>query len=401
MTVPLPADRGPVYFCYANPAGFSGQKAATELVMKGLARRAWVCRRLPQPVLDRSGRGWRGGAQYLLGVFSAWIRALRLLVAGRGWLCVNLGQTRAAFLRDAVPLLLGRAGLGRARIIISLHGSPFMRWAEGSFEARVFRFLLGQAGTVTVLGEQQRARLLALGIPESRAVVVTNSCELDPATAETVAAKHSPPADSPGPVRCLYLSSLIDTKGFPEYLEALQRLSGAAGPRIEAVLCGRLVAGESSGRFADLAAAERWIEAQMAETNRSARVRVRWIKGAVGAEKAALFREAELFVLPTRYSVEAQPLVLLEAMAAGCAIITTRTGEIPTILEDRSAFFLATASTDDLASALQTLAADAPARARLARAAHARFAAHYQLDRHLGAWEALLNPSPRPGKGAP
>src|SRR5581483_4579384 len=164
MTAPLPASRGPVYFCYANPAGFSGQKAATELVMQGLARRAWVCRRLPQPVLDRGG-GWNGGVKYLLYVSISWIRSLRLLVAGRGRLCVNLGQTRAAFLRDAVPLLLGRAGLGRARIIISLHGSPFMRWAEGSLETRLFRFLLGQAGTVTVLGERQQARLIALGLP--------------------------------------------------------------------------------------------------------------------------------------------------------------------------------------------------------------------------------------------
>jgi glycosyltransferase involved in cell wall biosynthesis len=393
--------RDPIYFCYANPAGFSGQKAAIELVIKGLSERAWVCRRLPQPVLDRSDGRPFARVQYLFGVIGAWIHAWRLLVARGGWLCVGLGQTRAAFLRDAVPLLVGRVGLGRAHLIITLNGSLFMHWADGSLEARAFRFLLKNAGTVTVVGEQQRARLIALGIPQTRVAIVVNSCELELAPDEAVAAKHPPAADPVRAVRCLYLSSLIDTKGFPEYLEALHRLSALAGPPVEAVLCGRLVASEFSSRFHDAASAEAWIETRIVEINRRERVRVRWVKGAAGADKAALFREAELFVLPTRYAVEAQPLVLLEAMASGCAIITTRVGEIPTILDDHSAMFLPTASTDALTTALQTLVADAPARARLAHAAHARFRECYQVERHLDQWETLLGqvlPEDREGR---
>jgi glycosyltransferase involved in cell wall biosynthesis len=384
--------RGPIYFCYADPAGFSGQKAAIELVIKGLTQRGWDSRRLPQPVLDRSGGRPFACVQYLFGVIGAWIRALRLLGARGSWLCVGLGQTRAAFLRDGVPLLLGRAGLGRARVVITLNGSLFVHWADRSLDARAFRFLLKNAGTVTVVGEQQRARLIALGLPQNRVVIVVNSCDLEPAPAEAVAAKHPPVAEPAQAVRCLYLSSLIDTKGFPEYLEALRRLSALAGPPVEGVLCGRLVDSEFSSRFHDTAVAEAWINDQIMEINRSERVRARWVKGAVGVEKAALFREAELFVLPTRYAVEAQPLVLLEAMASGCAIITTRAGEIPTILDDRSAMFLPTVSTDALATALQTLVADAAARARLAQAAHARFIERYQIGRHLDQWEMLLTP---------
>jgi glycosyltransferase involved in cell wall biosynthesis len=384
--------RGPIYFCYADPPGFSGQKAATELVIKGLAKRGWACHRLPQPVLDRSSGGWFAPVYYLLGVLKSWIRAIRLLGARGGWLCVNLGQTRAAFLRDAIPLLLGRAGLGRAGVIVSLHGSLFMQWADGSWDARVFRSLLNRAGTITVLGEKQRARLLALGIPETRVLVVVNSCDLEPALAEAVRTKHPPATDPNRPVQCLFLSALYDTKGYPEYLAALHRLSALAGPPIEAVLCGRLAVSEFSSRFHDIPTAEAWIDQQIANINHGARVRVRWVKGAVGADKAALFRTAELFVLPTRYAVEAQPLVLLEAMASGCAIITTRAGEIPTILDDRCAMFLPAASTEALATGLQALVADAAARARLALAAHARFVERYRIERHLDQWETLLTP---------
>jgi hypothetical protein len=233
--------------------------------------------------------------------------------------------------------------------------------------------------------------LLTLGLSGERVAIIVNSCDLELASAEAVRAKHPLAADPHRPVRCLHLGSLIDTKGFPEYLEALHKLCALAGPPVEAVLCGRLAASEFSDRFQDLSTADEWIEQQITEINRHARVRVRWVKGAVGADKAGLFREAELFVLPTRYAVEAQPLVLLEAMASGCAIITTRAGEIPTILDDHCAIFLPAVSADDLATALQALVADAAAKARLARAAHTRFVDHYQLDRHLDAWENLLN----------
>lgn len=384
--------RGSIHFCFADPVGFSGQKAAAELVLNGLARRGWRCRRLPQPVFERGG-GPVAALRYLWRVSTAWVRASQLLVARGGWLWVGLGQTRTAFLRDAVPLFLGRLGLGRSRVIVSLNGSVFMQWADDSLDAKMFRFLLGQAGRITVVGEKQRERLLGLGLPDDRVKVVVNSCELESASAASVAAKHAVRADEKSPVRCLHLSSLIDTKGFPEFLEALLQLSIYPGPRVEAVLCGRLVASEFSNRFRNDAAAEAWIEKQMAEINRTSRISVRWIKGAAGAEKAALFREADVFVLPTRYAVEAQPLVLLEAMASGCAIVTTRAGEIPTILDKTCAVFLNTTETAALTSLLQRLISDPAARGTLGRAAHARFVERYQPERHLDLWETLLDPS--------
>lgn len=382
--------RRPIYFCFADPAGFSGQKAAAELVLHGLTQRGWACRKLPQPVLDRDSGSRAAPYRYFLNVLGSWLRAMRLLGARGAWLWLGLGQTRVAFLRDAIPLILGRLGLGRSRLIISLNGSVFMLWEPDSIDARLFRLLLSQAGLVTVVGERQQARLIELGVPRERVRVVVNTCVLDPALPSAVVAKHPVAGDVNRVVRCLHLSSLIDTKGFPEYLEALRRISVSSGPRIEAVLCGRLVGSEFSERFRDAAAAEKWIEEQIGEINRSPGVRVQWIKGAAGADKATLFREAEIFVLPTRYAVEAQPLVLLEAMAAGCAIVTTRAGEIPTILDHETAVFLETTGCEAIVDELQKLAADAGARSRLARAAHARFVVRYRLERHLDTWERLL-----------
>ena len=96
-------------------------------------------------------------------------------------------------------------------------------------------------------------------------------------------------------------------------------------------------------------------------------------------------------MLPTRYAVEAQPLVLLEAMASGCAIVTTTVGEIPTILDEECAAFLRAGAASELGSVLAQLVSEPAKVRRLARAAHQRYVERYQLSQHLDGWENRLS----------
>lgn len=383
------ASKPRIYFSYLDPKGFSGQRTATELVIKGLERRHWPCFRLPQPALDRDCRAKGAKIIYLTGVLMAWMRGIRLLFAHGGWFCSNLPQTRIGMIREAVNLLFARVGIGRRRIVISLHGSLFMHWPARSLEARLFKWLLTQVGTITVLGEKQRERLLQMGVAPEQVHVVVNSCELAPLDSESLKNKVSA-GDSPV-VHLLYLSSLIDTKGYPEFLEALRDLGHSEGTRIEAILCGRLLEAEQNARFSSAVVAEAWIEQILTEINRSKRVSVRWVRGAIGEEKRRLFHEAEIFVLPTRYAVEAQPLVLLEAMASGCAIVSTQVGEIPTILDKSSACLLEDPSVAELVRVLGELTNSPKERERIALHAHQRFVDRYQIEQHINAWEKILD----------
>jgi glycosyltransferase involved in cell wall biosynthesis len=376
-----------VHFCFANPVVFSGQKAATILVYEGLSERGWDCHLLPQPVLARDvPSAPKRLASYWFQLVRSWLNAFRLLWSPRSILHVSLGQTVASFVRDGVPFVF--ALLRRHRIYIALNGGLFMRWAEGSFEARVFSLICRRATGVIVLGNRQRARLVELGVEDCRIHVIPNTC---PPPTQSAAKLPTDEDQSPEEVvHVLYLSSLIASKGYPELLEALLRMGQEGKERIEATVCGQVVPSEFDGRFRSAREATEWIESMIEAINQTDLVTIRWVRGAVGEVKANLYRDADIFILPTQYPVEAQPLVLLEAMASRCAIITSRAGEIETILDEESAVLLERVSVDEIKLALVALAGDGPRRERLGTNALGRYALHFAPGRHIDLWEACL-----------
>lgn len=100
------------------------------------------------------------------------------------------------------------------------------------------------------------------------------------------------------------------------------------------------------------------------------------IPGSVrGQAKLDLFRATTISVLPSYY--ENFPLVLLEAAAAGHAIITTPVGAVPEFFRDgESAIFIEPRNPQELAAALERLLSNPAELRRLGQAARAMFLQH-------------------------
>jgi len=118
------------------------------------------------------------------------------------------------------------------------------------------------------------------------------------------------------------------------------------------VLCGKITISGTSDSNETLESSQQYVFKLIDEINSSAKVKVEWIQGAYGAEKEKLFKEADIFVFPSRYSVEAQPIVLIEAMASGTAIITSSVGEIPSTVSEKNAIVLDKPSSENIANAI-------------------------------------------------
>lgn len=92
----------------------------------------------------------------------------------------------------------------------------------------------------------------------------------------------------------------------------------------------------------------------------------------------ALLQAFDVLALPSRS--EALPLALLEGMAAGCTIVASAVGEMPTIVGTDAGVLVPPGDVSALATALETLASDPVRRARLAHVALDRVRADFDVD---------------------
>ncbi len=117
----------------------------------------------------------------------------------------------------------------------------------------------------------------------------------------------------------LFLSNLLPGKGVVDLLDAC-RIMKERGYRFTCRVAGAPSAGITSEDFARLVSERKLTDV------------IRYHGPLYGSEKQEALAGADMFVLPTRD--DSFPLVILEAMAAGLAVVSTREGGIPDEVED-------------------------------------------------------------------
>ena len=217
-------------------------------------------------------------------------------------------------------------------------------------------------------------------IPAEKRLVVPNTIDapLIP-TAQELAAKRSSRTDRP--FRLLFFSHMIASKGYADVLEAV-RLLVTSGADVEADFVGRW----------DSAKAEQAFSARVAAAGIGHRVRHH---GGVQdrTEAKALYLGADLFLLPTYYPTEAQPLTVIEALAAGTPVVVTRHASLPEMVRaGREARFVAAESPQDITRAISDLM-DPGAWQRASYDARDRFDAAFSPSFVRRQWLELLAPA--------
>ncbi|WP_210529333.1 glycosyltransferase family 4 protein [Rubellimicrobium arenae] len=219
------------------------------------------------------------------------------------------------------------------------------------------------ADRVIVLGRRDRDVLMRqLGVPEDRVATLPNSVP-DPG------ARGPRPPD--GPTTILFLGRLSDRKGVPELLEAL------AHPEMlsrswRAVLAGDGPVATYRARAAELGLGDRVV-----------------MPGWLGeAEVDALGKEADILVLPSH--AEGLAMAVLEGLAQGLAVVTTRVGAHEEVLQHEvTGLFVPVGDPDALAQALARLLDDPALRARLSSAGRTLYQERFGIDGYMGRLERL------------
>lgn len=167
------------------------------------------------------------------------------------------------------------------------------------------------------------------------------------------------------------LGRLVPGKGHGVLLEAVSRLGvSPAGPKL-------LIIGDGPERSA--------LQAQAVRLGLSGQVVFAGFRTDVPAVLSAL----DVVVLASTHT-EVLPLSVMEAMAAGRAVVATSVGGVPEIVEDgRSGLLVPPGDADALATALRRLIADPALRAELGRAAALRVQQQFTLPRMVAEMERV------------
>ena len=118
--------------------------------------------------------------------------------------------------------------------------------------------------------------------------------------------------------------------------------------------------------------------------------RVRFLGDVPHAQLAALYTRARLFVHPSLWD-EPFGMILTEAMACGCPIVSTRAGGIPEIVADlETGLLVEPGDAPALSGAIRTLLADPARAAEMGRRGRERVEAAFSWKRNASRLELLL-----------
>lgn len=281
-----------------------------------------------------------------------------LLSRRRGTVYITLNQAVDGMCRDLI--LMKSAQMLRCRVIVHIHGGWYDEILRRAPDLLRRAMVGALAACEAVILLSDRLRFMFDAWPEilKRIRVVPNGLPFEPTGCPT-----EPKTIRKGePVRLLFLSNMIESKGWPIVLEAVDRLVHHHGLNIQARFCGGFMSSPEDTRFLSAAAAKQWFEAYIREHDLGGCVR--YDARVDGNEKIRALQEAHVLLLPSAYPNEGQPLALIEGLAYGCVLVGTPYRAIPDMVIDGKTGLLCPTDPVQIAGEIASLIRD-PNRYRL------------------------------------
>lgn len=186
-----------------------------------------------------------------------------------------------------------------------IHGGYFRRMydSQSRFKQKLLNFFIKKSTGMIVLGNSLRTMFKGI-LEEDKIYVCENGVQDDVVATEDEIKEKIERYKKDTKKRVIYLSNLMVEKGILDLLKASEKFSD---DEIEFNLAGAI---------------EPSIKNIVEDYLKKYPNKIKYHGIVRGEEKKKLLLENYIFILPTYYSNEGQPISILEAYATGCAVIT-------------------------------------------------------------------------------
>lgn len=232
-----------------------------------------------------------------------------------------------SFIRASVYVLFSRY-IWRRPVVFHIHGSSFDEFIRtDSSLLRCYQSLVFRASCRLVVLSAYWKDVLSERVDPKKIVIIPNAVDHNKYMPRFVDEAH-----------LVFVSSLIQRKGIRDLVEAIRQLEENTNCEYELTIAGD---GPLSSGVKRLASEFGHVHYRGFVTE---------------SEKRSLLESGSVFVLPSH--AEGLPIAILEGMAGGNVIISTKVGSIPEIITDENGILVEPGSVDELADAIRTVMSD-------------------------------------------
>lgn len=263
-----------------------------------------------------------------------------------GTVYMTIGTSRFGFIRDAI--MIWSAWLLGKRIVLHLKGGGFLKFHQESSPKiqSLLKITFARVDTIIVLGNLLIDQFSFVPGISKKLQVVPNGLPKELQNNSIKPKKLSEMAS----IKLLYLSNMIPTKGYLDVLEACKLLKERQIP-VTCDFCGSFV---RTVNDEDNSFSEEQFHKLVAQLELDSVVKYH---GTVrGSMKQEFLQQANLFLLPTFYPWEGQPISIIEALAFGIPVISTRYRGIPEqVINEYNGYLVSARNPLEIANAVETL----------------------------------------------
>ncbi|QOW10561.1 glycosyltransferase family 4 protein [Kaistella flava (ex Peng et al. 2021)] len=247
---------------------------------------------------------------------------------------INTAQSKVGFLRDYIFIHLAK--FFKRKVVAHQFGANYTNFYNSqtpSFKIKI-KATLDKTDLLIVEGTFAKKQFHFLHDYENKVIAIPNGLPEKIDSTKITSKKIEPQKE----IQLLYLSNLIESKGYRDVLEAVNVLVNKLNQNVTAVFAGKFLEDVEDEMFSSASHARSDFFSYLEKNN--LQDRVTYHEGLYGEEKAKAFKSAHFFLLPSFYINEGQPVSVLEALAYGCVPIVTNYRLIPDMVNTENGFFV-------------------------------------------------------------